>query len=55
MISFLYYKFSSAEKWLLKRSDTILITTSAYVSELKALLSGRNKLEVILNSVNIEK
>jgi glycosyltransferase involved in cell wall biosynthesis len=52
---FLYTFYRPLEKCLLKRSDKILITSPAYVSESKALLPWHNKLEVVPNTVNTGK
>jgi glycosyltransferase involved in cell wall biosynthesis len=51
----LYIFYSSIEKKLLKRADKILVTSPTYISGSKALFLWQNKLEIIPNTVNINK
>jgi glycosyltransferase involved in cell wall biosynthesis len=51
----LYTFYSPIEKKLLKRADKIPVTSPTYISGSKALLPWQDKLEIIPNTVNVDK
>jgi glycosyltransferase involved in cell wall biosynthesis len=51
----LHVFYSPIEKKLLKRADKILVTSPTYITGSKPLFPCRSKLEIIPNTVNIDK
>lgn len=51
----LYVFYSPIEKRLLKRSDKILVTSPTYITGSKPLFPWRHKLEIIPNTIHVDK
>ncbi|MDR0686814.1 MAG: glycosyltransferase [Dysgonamonadaceae bacterium] len=52
---FLYEFYRPIEKRLLRRADRILTTSATYIDGSRPLLSWKNKLQIIPNTVNVSK